>query len=294
MMSPMTRSRRTTRTRSGRLSRWWSHKDRSEKLATVLTALQVCAAAGMVVGAGVGLTYLDRHVHAAARFGRPPVIDLIDVPDGLRKTMLAKLAPFEATTGFEPEACAKIGRALETDPWVRRVNSVRRGNDLRIAVSCTYRLPAALVQLDGAFYLVDEERVRLPGVYRYQESLPLIQGVEGEPPSPGGVWGGADLASGMALARLIAPEAFAEQITGIQVHNYGGRRSPRDAHLVLTTDRAGRLIKWGSAPGEEIEENAARQKIAILRHNFERSGRVDAGFRTIDVSVYPDRFTAEG
>ena len=290
----MARSRRKTGTPSGRLSRWWSGKDRTGKLAAVVAMLQVCAAAGMVVAAAVGLAYLDRRVHAAPHFSQPPVIDLVDVPDGLRETMLAKLAPFEAATGFEPEACAKIGRALETDPWIRRVNRVRRTHDLRIAVSCTYRLPAALVQIDSSFYLVDDERVRLPGVYGYQESLPLIQGVASEPPPPGEAWGGADLAAGMALGRLITPEPFADQITGIQVHNYGGRRSPRDAHVVLTTDRAGCLIRWGSAPGEEIEENDATEKIAILRHNFERFGRADAGFRTIDVSVYPDRFTADG
>jgi len=248
----------------------------------------------MVIGAGMGLARLESRVHAAPRFGQPPVIELVDTPEGLRETIAGKLAPFEAISGFAPELCAKIGRALESDPWVRRVISVRRANDLRITVRCAYRLPAALVQIDMAFYLVDNEQVRLPGVYGYQESLPLIQGVDSNPPPPGGVWQGADLEAGIALARLIASEPFARQITGIGVHNYGGRRANRDAHLVLATDRAGCLIKWGSAPGEEVEENTIRRKIAILRHNFERFGRADAGFREIDISVYPDRFTAAG
>ena len=290
----MPRRKRRSRRTPGRLSRWWSAKDGAGRRAVVLVVLQVCAGGALIVGTGIGLTRLETKVHAAPRFRQPPVIELIDVPEGLRNTMVAKLAPFEAVSGYEPGMCAKIGRALESDPWVQQVKRVRTTPDLRLEISCEYRLPAALVQIDSGFYLVDDRQVRLPGVYGYQDSLPLIQGVAGDPPPPGEVWDGADLAAGMRLARFLAPESFAEQITGIQVHNYAGRCAPRSAHIVLTTDRAGSLIKWGSAPGEEVEENGARRKIAILRHNFERFGRVDAGLRAIDISVYPDRFTAEG
>ena len=290
---PMARGKRKPPKTSKRLSRWWSAKDRAAKWAAIFAMVQVCAAGGMIVGVGIGLAHLDARVHAAPRFHQPPVIELVEVPDGLRDIVMAKLAPLQAA-GFEPGICAKIGRALEADPWVRRVKGVRRTHDLRIVARCEYRLPAAFVQIDSDFYLVDKQQVRLPGVYGYQESLPLIQGVEGTAPPPGAVWEAADLAAGMRLARLIAPEPFAPQITAIQVHNYGGRCSPRDTHIMLTTDRAGSVIKWGSAPGEEIEENSARRKTAILRDNFERFGRADADLRAIDISVYPDRFTAAG
>lgn len=290
----MARRKRKTKRPPGRVSRWWSSKNKDERRTAVFAVLRVCLAVGLVAGAGIGLAHLDAKVHATPRFCKPPTIELIDVPDGLRDTMLTKLAPFESAIGFEPETCAKIGQALEADPWVRRVNCVRRTHDLRIEVSCEYRLPAAMVQLGSEFYLVDDEQVRLPGVYGFQDSLPLIQGVESDAPTPGEAWNTPDLAAGMTLAKYINPERFAHQITGIQVHNYNGRCSPRDSHIVLTTDRAGSLIKWGSAPGEEVEENSAKRKIAILRHNFERFGRVDAGFHAIDISVYSDRFTAEG
>ncbi|MCK4660302.1 MAG: hypothetical protein KAV82_12335 [Phycisphaerae bacterium] len=290
----MARGKHNGNARSRRVRRWWSAKDRGAKFATVGVVLRACLAIGLIAGTGIGLAYLDRNVHTAARFHLSPLIELVDVPDGLRDTMTAKLAPFEAVSEFDPRICAKIGQALEADPWVRRVTSVRRTHDLRITASCEYRLPAALVQIDSGFYLVDEQQVRLPGVYGYQETLPLIQGVDSDPPPPGEIWDVPDLGAGMALARLIVPERFYRQITGIQVHNYGGRRSASNAHIVLTTDRAGRVINWGSAPGEEVEENSAQRKIAILRHNYERYGRVDAGFGMIDISVYPDRFTTNG
>ncbi len=263
---------------------------RSPQRALVLGLLQVLAVVGMLVGGGLGLNYLDRNVHAAPRFQEPPVIELVDVPNGLRETMEAKLAPFATLTEFDPDICAKIGRALESDPWVARVNRVRRAHDLRITVECVYRMPHALVQGEPGFDLVDREHVRLPGVYAYEASLPLIQGVSTEPPVPGSEWAAPDLIAGLNVARLLVAEPYAHQITGIQVHNYRGRLVPREAHIVLTTDRAASVIKWGSAPGEEVEENNARQKLAILRHNFERYGHVDAGFHRIDISVYADRF----
>lgn len=285
----MARVRRKHRRPPDRSRPWWSPQGVRERIAAFVVLGKVGLAGLIIAGAGWGLDALEARVHAAPRFNQAPDIDWVDVPDGLRETMAAKLAPFEADSGYDPRLCRKIGRALEMDPWVRRVKNVRRGHDLRIVVSCAYRMPAALVQIDGSFYLVDRERVRLPGVYGYQASLPLIQGVDCDPPQPGETWDGDDLAAGLAIARLLEGEPFADQITGIQVHNYGGRNSPDDAHLVLATDRAGSIIKWGSAPGEEIEENSAGRKIAILRHNFERFGRADAGYHGIDVSVYPDR-----
>ena len=288
------RKRKTKQPRIERF-RWWTRRDAADKRALVFAGCRVAVAVavGMVLGAVLGLRHLDGTVHAAPAFNEPLTIELVDVPEGLESTLNTNLAAFRDYSAYDRGVCAKIGRVLDTEPWIRRVKSVRRTRDLTVLVSCEYRLPAALVQLDAEFYLVDDDQVRLPGVYGFEPSLPLIQGVGGTPPPPGDVWPGADLAAGMTLARLIEPEAFADQITGIQVHNYAGRAAQRDAHLVLTTDRAGCRIKWGSAPGEEIEENSAVQKMAILRHNYERFGRADAGFRTIDVSVYADRFTAE-
>ena len=251
-------------------------------------------AAALLIGSAFGLARLEARVHAAPRLNQPPVIELVDVPAGLRDTLRSKLAPFESRARFDTRICTDIGRALEVDPWVRRVKSVRRAHDMRVLVRCEFRMPVAMVQRGSEFFLLDEEQVRLPGVYGPHEALPLIQGVASDPPAPGRIWAGDDLAAGLRLARLIAREPFARQITGIQVHNHKARRSAKDAQIELSTDRAGGRIKWGSPPGEEVEENSVRQKMAILRHNYERFGRVDAGLGVIDISVYPDRFTAEG
>ncbi|MCP4590651.1 MAG: hypothetical protein GY842_07900 [bacterium] len=269
---------------------WWSSKDQAAKRASLVMALQVLAVAGLAVGATYALATLEARVHAAQRFADSPVVELADVPPGLEETIAAKVAPFERARGYDPEICLKIGRALEADPWVRRVRSVSRLSDLRVVVECDYREPAVLIQIGNIFYVADNEAVRLPGTYGYEQTLPLIQGVGSEPPAPGERWNAPDLDAGMALIHLISRETFAHQITGVQVHNFGGRLSPRESHLVLATDRSGSLIYWGSAPGAEVEENSPAQKMAILRDNYARLGRVDANCGPIDISAYPDRF----
>ena len=65
-------------------------------------------------------------------------------------------------------------------------------------------------------------------------------------------------------------------------------------NVELATDRAGGRIRWGSAPGLEIEENLPGQKLALLRQNFINTGRADADHPVIDVSTFPDRFTVPG
>ena len=75
---------------------------------------------------------------------------------------------------------------------------------------------------------------------------------------------------------------------------YGGRRDPRACHIELMTDQAGGRIRWGSAPGSELEENGVQQKLALLRENFSKTGRVDARHAVIDVSTFPDRYTIPG
>ena len=148
-----------------------------------------------------------------------------------------------------------------------------------------------MVQSRDGFVLIDDEGVRLPGRYPYSSSFALIQGVAGRPPAPGQRWETGDVAAGLSLWKLLSAEPFAEQITAVLVHNYGGRQRAEAAHIELATDQAGGRVIWGSAPGEEIEENSAAQKLAILRHNHRLHGRIDAGRPVIDISTFPDRFT---
>lgn len=228
--------------------------------------------------------------------GRPefldyPTIVLTDAPDDLHDRIMQVIAPLSQVPWTDPELCSRIGRALEQYAWVREVRSVRRYADGRVTVSCAYRSAAALVQIGGDYYLIDPDGVRLPGRFSYHPSFVVVQGTDAMPPEPGATWPGGDIKAGLKILRLLQQEPFFDQLTGVLVGNYLGRRDKHKPHILLATAPAGGRIVWGSAPGEEIEENTAQRKIMLLRENYRRWGRIDAGRDYIDISTYPDRLT---
>ena len=190
--------------------------------------------------------------------------------------------------------CRELAHRLSACGWVERVNAVRRIADGRFELDARYRLPAAMVSTRDGFMLIDAQRVRLPGVYLYDPTWTIIQGVEREPPVPGQVWEGDDIRGGADLVELLAKEPFVHQIAAVIVENIGGRFDSRGAEIELATDRAGGRILWGSPVGAEIAENSAEQKLAILRANFRQTRRVDAGRPVIGIFTFPDRFTIPG
>ncbi|MCH8149346.1 MAG: hypothetical protein IH987_15410 [Planctomycetes bacterium] len=148
-----------------------------------------------------------------------------------------------------------------------------------------------MVQKKDEFYLVDRHSVRLPGRYHYDPIWLLIQGVGQSAPDPGRVWPGGDVRTGLAVIEAIVGRSFVSQITAVLVENVGGRRDRHRCHVELATDRAGGRIRWGSAPGFELEENSVAEKLAILTENYRHTGRADAEHPIIDISLYPDRYT---
>lgn len=254
-------------------------------------AATVALVAGVIAAAGVGLPRLDAYVHAKEQFAGPPRVVLVDVPAELEAAVREYIELVIGGDWTDPTLCRRVADRLGQNGWVQRVDCVRRLPDARVEARCRYRTPFALVQIAGEFVLVDREAVRLPGRYPYSPSLPLVQGVAGAAPGSGETWSAPDLAAGLAILTRLAAEPFANQVTAVLVHNYGGRRDRGSAHIELATDRPGGRIIWGSGPGNEIEENTAAQKMALLRRNYELHGRIDAGLPVIDVSTFPDRFT---
>lgn len=295
----MARRSKQRRSASGRLDgiREFLQRDEARRVArlgawTFLVML-------MLTGVAFAATRAERFVHAKLNdpVGRA-VLSFADLPTPLES--LAREDLIEAAGDLLEQAwtddalCAELATRLSHSGWVARVNAVRRIADGRFELDARYRVPAAMVAGDDGFMLIDAQRVRLPGVYLYDPTWTIIQGVEKPPPAEGRVWEGDDIRYGAAIVDLLIDEPFARQIAAVLVDNVGGRIDSRGAEIELATDRTGGRILWGSPLGAEIAENSAQQKLAILRANFRKTGRADAGRRVIGVFTFPDRFTVPG
>ncbi len=267
------------------------------RIMRISIALLIVLPATMVaVGA---IEWLDARVLDQVRAAHPdPLIEFIDLPPAIARIaghdLDRALIPLLEGDWLDDQLCERLAKRMATIGWVKNVYFVRRSSDAKFKISCDYRLPFALVQRGESFSLVDVEGFRLPGEYEYDPAWPVIQGVQADAPKAGHRWQGRDIGAGISLLAAVLREPFVQQITAALVANYGGRVDPRSSHVELATDRMGGRIRWGSAPGEEIEENMMGQKLAILRQNYLRTGRVDAGHPIVDVSTFSDRFTVPG
>ena len=296
----MARKRKSKR-RASKANRrnWWSAMEPERKrrllgIGAITVTVVVIALAGFL-----GLTRLEAHVDRLILAERPrATFEFTDLPGqlvGLADGDLERaLSDLRSRDWTDDHLCEEMADRLGAVGWVAKVNFVRRSGAGRFEISARYRQPTALVQQSGDFIMVDSEAVRLPGRYTYDPTWRIVQGVAAPAPKVGTAWGGEDLRAGLSILKAIVHEPFGHQITAVLVDNFGGRRDPRGSHIELATDRAGGRIRWGSAPGLELEENLTEQKLALLRENYGKTGRADARHPVIDVSTFPDRYTIPG
>lgn len=279
--------------------RWWSAIDEEYRRRLVVGGVLLVGASACFASAGYGLGRLDTHVRAMTLEKHPSAdVLFIDLPNDLASFALddlyASIDDLQTMLWTDDRLCREMSQRLSTVGWVERVNFVRKTSTAQIQVSANYRYPVALVKQVDGYYLVDTHRVRLPGTYRFEPTWKLVHGVAAPAPAPGRVWEGADLLAGLGVLERIAREPFAHQVTGVDVANFSGRVDPYRSHLALETDRPEGRIAWGSALGQEVEENLPEQKLALLRANYRETGRVDADHPVIDISTFPDRITVPG
>lgn len=263
------------------------------------------ATAGVIFGAvAFGLVRLNGYVHRMKSYDIALSLEWVDLPDWLRTPdnqhvldSLVRAVGLKPTDRLlDPQLAARIGSSLSAPEigWVRSVDRVRIEPSGVVAIKCQFRRPAAWVHYGKLCYLVDEQSIRLPGVYEVDDcrgnALLMIDGVAVGPPKVGQSWPGADLTSGLHLSALLGDKSFRQQISSINVSNYRGRRDRSRPHIELATDRKGSRIWWGRPPGEDFgTEITAAQKVLLLETIYRQWGRIDMNRSYVNVMTWPDR-----
>jgi hypothetical protein len=264
----------------------------------------------VVLAFRISQLYVDRQL---AFPSKPPKVVLINRPawmtDFLAGEIVKTTQPIGLHSAFNQQLLVDTARSLQDNPWIERVNQIRRvygkapGDTL--TVDCDYRTPAALIKWGDFFWLVDSQGIKLPEQYDEhllpkvltsadgKTNIRIIDGISHAPPEPGRTWPGDDVAAGLEMARLLATVDWADQIRDIDVSNYAGRRDSRKAQIVLVT-QFGTQLRWGRAPSEKdaFIEVPVQQKLASLQDIYVRSHRVDDGQPWLDLRF--DRVTCPG
>jgi hypothetical protein len=265
-------------------------------------------------GAAFGLQRLKTYVERDLAFPADPLIVVIKnrpawMSDDVVEHIATTARPTGAHSAFDHQMLVDCRTALEADPWVARVNEVRRaytnqpGDTLEI--DCDFRVPTAWVRWGEFYWLVDRQAVKLPEQVAAGQmpgemmgadgrvNVRIIDGVRQPPPEAGQKWSGADLAAGLEMAAVLFDRPYTEKILKIDVANFAGRQNPAAAQIVLGT-QFGTSIYWGRPPSDpdafiEIRPDRKLQTLADIEQKF---GRVDMKQPWIDIRFEGVRYPA--
>ncbi len=212
--------------------------------------------------------------------------------DSVVDRIVVAARPVSNRSAFDRQLLVDARRSLEANPWVIRVNQVRRAYTHKpgdtLEIDCEYRTPVALVHWGTYYWLIDREGFKLPEQFPAANvpreimgsddrvNLRVIEGVRRAPPEVSHKWPGEDLAAGLEMIGVLFNRPYTEDIIKISVTNFGGRIDPREPQIVLTT-RFNTNIYWGRLPSDKdaFIEVRPEQKLEYLKTAFERSGRAD-------------------
>lgn len=271
------------------------------KLRRIATHL-LCA--GALFGACAGAFVVSqRYVDRIATLDTAPEVVIKNQPvwmsDSLAKQIIASVEPLTPKRATDHQLLVERADLLSTNPWVKRVNAVRRQyvnqpGDV-IELDCDFRAPVALVHWDGMYRYVDSEGVVLPEKLSAQQvqylirpgnspTFYIIQGVARAPKADGTPWPGGDVQAGIEMVALLANQPYANKFIKIDVSNFAGRRSPHESQINLVT-RDGSEIRWGQPPSSKafFAEQKVDRKLDVLSKAYTATGKVDMNQPWIDL-----------
>lgn len=193
-----------------------------------------------------------------------------------------------AAPGDLTGALNEIRDALMDEGWFDSIEQVRLVRSDLIEVQATFVVPYAVIRDERLDHLIDPFGKLLPRSYQHG-TAPQFIAIDNvhfdRPHRLGRKWEGTDVTAALRLLRTIEQQEWRGQVESVDVSHYH-----EDGQISLMTKDGNRII-WGSPPGEEVAlEALADFKLHLLDEQFKRSGRIDGGFSTLDLTLQEGSF----
>ncbi|MFW6108212.1 MAG: cell division protein FtsQ/DivIB [bacterium] len=233
--------------------------------------LLIAAAVVVLWGLGAARAWVGR----MPRYRVYPSRFRAKAPPWCAEDLAAVEFPRHSYSIFDPALTRQVAAAYQQCPWVAEVVRVEKRFPNELRVELALREPAAFVRLPGACHAIDVHAVHLPLPYhRWDHAnrpLPLVFGVESDPPPPGQRWADRKVtAAASVLATLAAEPSVLRQIHVVDVANLEGDIDPLRSEILLFARQRVR-INWGRPPDtRKFGEPPARHKLARLRRHLAR------------------------
>jgi hypothetical protein len=184
----------------------------------------------------------------------------------------------------------RLAKMFLLHAWVARVERVTKHYPSHVVVDLVYRRPAAMVEVSGGLFPVDDQAVLLPSedfstadAHQY----PRIAGIASQPLGPVGTpWGDPSVQDGVRIAIALAHVWRDLRLHSIRRATTGAGESPaQQPHFELVTDN-GTVIPWGRAPGSESSgETPFAEKLARLKKYAADYGGLDESAHRNDLDL---------
>ncbi len=184
-------------------------------------------------------------------------------PSYIRSDVLSRVfqdAGLDHISLLDQQSTAHIARAFETNPWVKKVDWVRKLPDGNVEVHLTYRRPVAVVPVSAsrhpevqgpARFAVDDEAVLLPSEefdpVETDHYLHLLVKDVYPASGIGSTFGDERVLLGARLAGVLADQRANLKLVAIEVVENG---STPPLLVLIRSDRS--RVVWGSPPGAEL------------------------------------------
>jgi hypothetical protein len=261
---------------------WQSeHLGWMKKKLGILILLVLLAAA-----VGFGFSFLERYVQQVNRSRQVKLkVELADPPRWASRELIENVC---LSTGIsrdddfsDPELVKSWNANLAKNPWVKKINSLRKRYDGLLKIDCELRQPIASIQAGSELYYVDVEGVLLQAVPLDGPAghLVRLQGNTPERIHPGIPITSPPLLAGIEVLAEIRntdmqfprEDQLWSELAVMDVSNFEEHIAKGESQLVIyTADNT--EIRWGAAKNRELPyyEAPLKTKLSHLYRSHKR------------------------